>query len=66
MPSLSLLDIKQRCLLLTGLFVVLKLKGIINWSWTWVFMPIWFPIAIAVGVLIANAMSNKKDEEGNS
>lgn len=27
-------------------FIVLKLCGVINWSWWWVLSPIWLPLAI--------------------
>ena len=36
--------------LLTIAFVVLKLIGIITWSWLWVLSPIW--ISGALGILI--------------
>lgn len=28
------------------IFIVLKLTGNLNWSWWWVFSPIWIPVAI--------------------
>ena len=31
--------------------VVLKLGGIIHWSWWWVLIPLWLPIAI-VGIVV--------------
>ncbi len=34
------------CPLLTLAFLVLKLTGVIAWSWWWVFSPIWVPIAL--------------------
>lgn len=34
--------------LLCVAFVVLKLCGVIDWSWWWVISPIWIPIAIVV------------------
>ena len=34
--------------LLLVAFVVLKLCGVINWSWWWVLSPLWMPILIAV------------------
>jgi hypothetical protein len=38
---------------LTLFFILLKLTGLIDWSWWWVFCPLWLPIAgIFVGVLI--------------
>lgn len=36
---------------LTIAFVVLKLVGIITWSWWWVLAPLWIPAALAVLVL---------------
>ena len=35
------------CGLLTIAFIVLKLTGVISWSWVWVLAPIWIPLAIA-------------------
>ena len=32
------------CGLLLTAFIVLKLLGVINWSWIWVLSPIWIPI----------------------
>lgn len=32
--------------LLTVAFIVLKLAGIIHWSWWWVLMPVWVVAAI--------------------
>lgn len=40
------------CGLLTIAFIVLKLTGVIDWSWLWVLAPIWIPTAIAVIVLV--------------
>ena len=30
------------------LLVILKLEHVINWSWWWVFSPLWLPIAIVI------------------
>ena len=39
--------------LLTIVFITLKLIGKIDWSWWWVFCPIWIPvIAVLVGFCI--------------
>jgi hypothetical protein len=27
-------------------FIVLKLTGLINWSWLWVLAPFWIPLAL--------------------
>ena len=34
--------------LLTIVFIVLKLIGVINWSWIWVLSPIWISVALAL------------------
>ncbi len=36
--------------ILTIVFVVLKLVGVIDWSWWWVLSPLW--ISAALGVVI--------------
>ena len=40
------------CGLLTIAFIVLKLCKVINWSWIWVFSPIWIPTIIAIILLL--------------
>lgn len=39
-------------------FIVLKLTGVINWSWIWVLSPIWIPLVIfilfAIFLLVAS------------
>lgn len=37
---------------LTLIFVVLKLVGVIEWSWIWVFSPIWIPIALCFVIIV--------------
>ena len=32
--------------LLTIAFIVLKLVGVINWSWVWVLSPIWISVSV--------------------
>lgn len=34
--------------LLTIAFIVLKLCGVINWSWVWVVSPLWISLVIAL------------------
>ena len=38
--------------LLTIIFVVLKLMGYIAWSWLWVFSPIIFTVGMSVAITI--------------
>lgn len=40
------------CSTLTVIFIVLKLVGVIEWSWLWVLAPTWIPTAILGLVLI--------------
>lgn len=42
--------------LLTVLFVVLKLESIIAWSWWLVLMPFWLPYAIAGAILLGGLL----------
>lgn len=39
------------CGLLAVAFIVLKLAGVINWSWLWVLAPIWIPTAITIAII---------------
>ena len=38
--------------LLTVAFIVLKLCGVINWSWVYVLMPLWLPIVLLLLYLV--------------
>lgn len=38
--------------LLTIAFIVLKLVGVINWSWFWVLSPIIFSVALVVILVV--------------
>ena len=33
-------------ILVTALFFMLKLANIIDWSWIWIFAPLWIPLII--------------------
>ena len=37
--------------LLTIAFIVLKLCGVVDWSWWWVLAPTWGPFALVLAVL---------------
>lgn len=39
--------------LLTIAFIVLKLCGVISWSWVWVLAPLWIDLVIAIFLIIA-------------
>ena len=40
------------CGVLTIVFIVLKLVGVIDWPWIWVLSPIWISFIIAIIVFI--------------
>lgn len=50
---------------LTIVFIVLKLVGVIDWSWIWVLSPMWISIILVIVVLcviaIIEAIEDKKD-----
>lgn len=37
-------------------FIVLKLCGVIDWSWWWVTAPFWGPVALALAVVVLVAV----------
>ena len=36
--------------LLAIVFIILKLTGVVAWSWLWVLSPIWIPIGIVLTI----------------
>lgn len=40
------------CFVIFIVFMILKLVGVINWSWWWVLAPLWIPIGIVIAVLV--------------
>ena len=40
------------CGLLTIAFIILKLIGVISWSWLWVLAPIWMPFVIKLVLIV--------------
>ena len=46
---------------ITGLlqvaFIVLKLCGVINWSWWWVLCPTWIPVGVVLIALVVIVIS---------
>lgn len=39
------------CGTLTIVFLVLKLCGVIAWSWWWVFAPLWIPLCVGLAIV---------------
>lgn len=44
--------------LLTIVFIVLKLCGVISWSWLWVLSPIWIVWLIVILIVIIAVIIN--------
>jgi hypothetical protein len=40
-------------------FLVLKLTHVVNWSWVWVFAPLWIDLVIIAIILAAIYLSEK-------
>lgn len=34
------------------LFLILKLTGVITWSWIWVTAPLWIPLVLGLGIFV--------------
>jgi len=49
------------CGVLTIVFVVLKLTGVISWSWGWVLSPIWIDLLLAGVLLLVELTAHRKD-----
>lgn len=38
--------------ILTLILIILKLIGVLGWSWIWVLSPLWIPTAISMALII--------------
>ena len=47
------------CGLLTIAFIVLKLCGVITWSWVWVLAPLWISIIFSLLIIIISLIIAK-------
>lgn len=47
--------------LLQIVFIVLKVTGLITWSWWMVFIPLWIELSIILLVLIIHAIIHKSE-----
>ena len=47
--------------LLQIVFIVLKVTGLITWSWWMVFIPLWIELSIILIVLIIHAIIKKSE-----
>ena len=48
---------------LTLIFIVLKLVGVISWSWWLVLMPLWIELGVIVVLLIILFVVTRRDED---
>lgn len=53
---------------LTVIFFVLKVLGVIDWSWIWVFSPLWISVLLFTSVLgtlffIAYCLDKRDDDD---
>jgi len=48
--------------LLTIVFIVLKLTGVIDWSWVWVLSPSWISLLLGLALIPFILILNKKIE----
>ena len=49
-PKKVILNLNGPMFMLTVLFIIFKVTGIIDWSWLWVLCPIWIPFAFMAGI----------------
>lgn len=38
-------------------FIILKLVGVIAWSWVWVTAPLWVGLAVALAMFVVGALA---------
>ena len=50
------------CGVLGIVFIVLKLVGVINWSWVWVLCPFWLPVVGLVLFIIFMFVREELDD----
>ena len=43
-------------ILLAIVLIVLRLMGVIDWSWLWVLSPVWISVMLTIVILIAALM----------
>lgn len=49
------------CDVLTVVFIVLKLVGVINWSWVWVLAPLWIPFLLYILLNITETLIERRN-----
>jgi len=47
--------------LLATVFITLKLLQVIDWSWTWVLSPLWFPFSLILLYVLVKVINKQQD-----
>jgi len=48
------------CGLLTLVFIVLKLTGVISWSWIWTLAPVWASALVWIGIVVVIVLIERR------
>jgi len=43
-------------------FIILKLCGLIHWSWIWVLSPFWLPVAFVILLIVIAIIKNRIED----
>lgn len=44
-------------------FLVLKVTNYIDWSWWWVFSPVWIPISLSIALLPVHVYLKRRERK---
>lgn len=50
------------CVVLSAVFIALKLANVIAWSWLWVLSPLWIPVGVGVFFVVVIALHDSLDD----
>lgn len=50
------------CVVLSAVFIALKLANVIAWSWLWVLSPLWIPVGLVVFFVVVIALHDALDD----
>lgn len=50
--TVSAISLDSLGIILFIVFLILKLVGVINWSWLYVTMPLWIPVALDIVIIV--------------
>lgn len=50
------------CVVLSAVFIALKLANVIAWSWLWVLSPLWIPVGVGVFFVVVIALHDALDD----